>query len=314
MRKIRPKRRQDVAGSRLAKGVEQAMQSSAMVALRTMIMIVCLVAVPLAAVFGTALSKAVKSAFGYREAWQPSKLAEDEQPPRVDSLALAADNDPRILQPTPEATSQPQTEQRESPILPHAKITGVRALPEVPTTAAADKADEPMIETAPLWNPAPRTARTPRDRQMTTHFVPAPAPQRDILRQGRVDSVQSNTNAAVARRRSARRTESLQQTVYSPPDEVESPSDTDGLVPVERVANDGALADSERRLRELGATYYRLEIWGDEGNFYRCSCSVPISPRGRAMRHFEAIESAPSQAINVVIKQVETWRSRQAAR
>ena len=185
MCRIRPKGDKDVAGSQFAKGVEQAMQSSAMVALRTMMMIVCLVAVPLAAVFGTALPKAVKSAFGYHEAWQPSKLAEDEQPPRVDSLALAADNDPQISQPAPDATIQPQAEPRESPILPHAKITGVRALPDVPTTAAAEKPDEPMIETAPLWNPAPRTASTPRNRQMTTHLVPAPAPHRDILRQGR---------------------------------------------------------------------------------------------------------------------------------
>lgn len=291
------------------------MQSSAVVALRTMTMIVCLVAVPLAAVFGTALPKAVKSALGYHEAWQPSKQAEDEQPPRVDSLALAADNDPAASQAAPEGTSQARAEQRELPSLPRARITGVRALPDVSAMSAVEEPAQPVIETAPLWNPAPRTASSPRDRQMTTHFVPAPARQSDILRQELAESSDAKRNVAIVRRRSNRRNDSLQKTVYSPPDESGAPTEPDdGLVPVEPVVKDSALADSERRLRELGATYYRLETWGDEGRFYRCSCSVPVSPRGRAMRHFEAIEAAPSQAIDEVIKQVETWRSRQAAR
>jgi hypothetical protein len=289
------------------------MQSSPMVALRTMIMIVCLVAVPLAAVFGTALSQAVKSACGIRDthqAWSPPVVVEEEPSARPGTHALAADN--------ASETSKPETIGTALPILPRARITGVRAVADA-APAPAPEVAEPTIETAPLWNPAPRTASTSRDRQMTTHSVPSSPPQHypnAPAMAGRQPAAHRDQSDIVVRRRPDRRGEALQKTAYSPPDddELSTPAD-DRLEPVELTDQADSLAanpiaESERRLRDMGATYCRLEAWGAEGKFYRCSCNVPISPRGRATRHFEAIESAPSQAIDKVIQQVEAWRSR----
>jgi hypothetical protein len=292
------------------------MQSSAIVALRTMTMIVCLVAVPLAAVLGTTLPKVVKAAFWQRDAR-----------PRTHDEVVGAVHDRRDLvtagtelvadERIPSGIAEPKDADYES-ALPRVRITGVRALDEAPLAASEGAAEEPPIETAPLWNPTPRTASAPRGRQMTTHFVPSPL-QQDSRRRGR-----GNADDELPSYDGRVRGESLQKTVYSQPDEVATDPKTgeerdagqalagERLSPVQRVANSGALADGEQRLRELGATYYRLEAWGSDGSFYRCSCSVPLNPRSRATRHFESIEAAPSQAIDALIKQVEIWRTKRA--
>jgi hypothetical protein len=268
------------------------MQSSAMVAIRTMIMITCLVAVPLAAVFGTALPKVFKSAFGGREqsfSWDHSGVDDEPRPPSVLTVEEFS---------SPQTVTQADIQSigaRQAPRLPTAHITGVRAIDD----AAAAQA---VVETAPLWNPPPRTAQAPKSRDMTAHFAPSPVPRR-------IDEHGS---------RNEPRTEALQKTVYSQPhkepplDESsdDDSQDADQLVPVERPAGENALSDGERRLRQLGATYYRLETWGGDGHLYRCSCNIAVNPGSRATRHFEAIEAAPSQAIGAVIKQVDTWRER----
>ena len=273
------------------------MQSSAMVALRTMIMITCLVAVPLAAVVGTALPKVVKSAIDGRDSsfFSRDGVTSDEPRPPVAHSVLAADDSIATAVPTPSghdlaAASEPRQ--------PTAHITGVRPIDDEPAEA--------VVQTAPLWNRSPRTASSPRNRDTTAHFAPSP---------------RLHGRAAAARRRAEPRADGLQKTVYSPPDEddsaVPSPGtdgDDDRMVPIERPAGQNSFAESERRLRDLGAIYYRLETWGADAEFYRCSCSVALSPRSRATRHFEAIDAAPSQAIDAVIKQVDAWRANKAVR
>ena len=270
------------------------MQSSAMVALRTMIMITCLVAVPLAAVVGTALPKVVKSALDRRDSsfFSRDGVASDDRPAAVPHSDAT---DPV----TPPPSEPELTDARAAPRLPSAHITGVRTIDD-------DAPAAPVVETAPLWNPSRRTASSPRNRDMTAHFAPSPL----------------HGSEAAVRRRGEPRTNALKKTVYFEPDEdgptqlsaPDAPDKEESLVPVERPAGDNPFADSERRLRELGAIYYRLETWGDEGRFYRCSCNVALSPRGRATRHFEAIDAAPSQAIGAVIKQVDAWRASKATR
>lgn len=302
------------------------MQSSAMVALRTMTMIVCLVAVPLAAVLGTTLPKVVKSALWHGEARQQAHdedvVAVHERRPILAAGSELAGTELAGTMPSSEM-ADPQSEDHES-ALPRVRITGVRALDEAPLTASEGVAEQPPIETAPLWNPSPRTASAPRGRQMTTHFIPSPLPRQDSRLPSR-PHVDAEPPSYDVRMRGDGRGESLQKTVYSQPDEATNPKtddESDGgqtlaaerMVAVQRVANTGALADGEQRLREMGATYYRLEAWGSDGSFYRCSCSVPLSPRSRATRHFESIEAAPSQAIDAVMKQVETWRAKRVTR
>lgn len=276
------------------------MQSSAMVAFRTFIMITCLVAVPLAALTGTAVTKVVKTALGGRTAL-PSLAERDEADAPPPDFAPLVDDKP---EPGPRVIAPLSTESTElaqfSPRLPAARITGVRAVADATEVAAPP---EPAIESAPLWNASPRTASTPRNRDMTAHNAAPPKAHR--LTRGR----QSPDG----------RPQGLQKTVYSPPDAspqkatADHPADGE-LIAVEQLEPDNRFAESERRLRELGAGYYRLEGWGDEGQFYRCSCSVAAAPRSRATRHFEAIDASPSQAVEAVIEQVEAWRNKTAAR
>jgi hypothetical protein len=61
----------------------------------------------------------------------------------------------------------------------------------------------------------------------------------------------------------------------------------------------------ERRLRELGATYYLLETWGND---YRCHCKMAIANDPTHTRQFEATDTDPLRAMGRVVEQVEAWR------
>ena len=64
------------------------------------------------------------------------------------------------------------------------------------------------------------------------------------------------------------------------------------------------------RLRELGATYYLLEAWGNGQQLYRFSCRMAIGGNSDLTRYFEAVDVDSQQAMQQVLRQVETWRGR----
>ncbi len=64
----------------------------------------------------------------------------------------------------------------------------------------------------------------------------------------------------------------------------------------------------QRRLRELGATYYLLETWGDQGQYYRFHARMAVGGSPDYVRHFEATETDALQAMVAVLRQVERWR------
>jgi len=74
---------------------------------------------------------------------------------------------------------------------------------------------------------------------------------------------------------------------------------------------DGALgiAAMERRLRELGATYYVLEKWGEGADRYRFECHVAIATDADHNRYFDATAERPDSAVDAVLRQVERWQS-----
>jgi hypothetical protein len=65
----------------------------------------------------------------------------------------------------------------------------------------------------------------------------------------------------------------------------------------------------ERRLRELGAAYYALESWGDDGQLYRFHCKMPLVDDPRQVRQFEAVDADALVAIRRVAADVEKWRA-----
>jgi len=70
---------------------------------------------------------------------------------------------------------------------------------------------------------------------------------------------------------------------------------------------DDRLATLQRYLRQLGATYYRLESWGNEGPRFRFECRVAFDRASPCARHFEATDRDAMQAIAEVVRQVEAW-------
>ncbi len=70
---------------------------------------------------------------------------------------------------------------------------------------------------------------------------------------------------------------------------------------------DDRLATLQRRLEQLGATYYRLESCGNEGPRFRFECRVAFDRASFCARHFEATDRDPMQAIVAVVRQVEAW-------
>jgi hypothetical protein len=67
----------------------------------------------------------------------------------------------------------------------------------------------------------------------------------------------------------------------------------------------------ERRLRELGATYYLLETWGSSGDRYRFFCKMSLAGNADYNRNriFQATAADPLRAMQDVLGQVEQWRA-----
>lgn len=92
-----------------------------------------------------------------------------------------------------------------------------------------------------------------------------------------------------------------------------SPSLLVPVAPATRVRVPGPTGDQfpdlERRLRELGATYYLLETWGTHGQYYRFQARMAVGGQADCVRHFEATRTDPQQAMDAVLEQVESWRA-----
>lgn len=61
-------------------------------------------------------------------------------------------------------------------------------------------------------------------------------------------------------------------------------------------------------LRQLGATYYRLEKWGDDGGLFRFQCKMSVGGDPHVNRHFEATDADANRAIEYVVQHVRQWR------
>jgi hypothetical protein len=72
--------------------------------------------------------------------------------------------------------------------------------------------------------------------------------------------------------------------------------------------------DIQKRLRDLGADYYLLENWGNQGECYRFHCRIAIANSANFTKHFEATDNQPLGAMTRVLADVESWRRGGSAR
>lgn len=68
--------------------------------------------------------------------------------------------------------------------------------------------------------------------------------------------------------------------------------------------------EAQHRLTRIGATRYRLETWGSQGQFL-FSCSVPLKSNTGLNRHFEARAEDPMHAVALVLDEIEHWKQTQ---
>jgi hypothetical protein len=65
----------------------------------------------------------------------------------------------------------------------------------------------------------------------------------------------------------------------------------------------------ERYLKALGAKYYRLEKWGNRGEFFRFSCLVAPSESYSYEKYFQAIDADAVAVMQSVIADIEKWKN-----
>jgi hypothetical protein len=80
-------------------------------------------------------------------------------------------------------------------------------------------------------------------------------------------------------------------------------------LPLTSFAGTTPFAQIQDRLKQLGATYYLLETWGNQQQLYRFYCKMAVGGNTNYTHCFEYISADPMQAMSEVLKQVESWHS-----
>lgn len=97
-----------------------------------------------------------------------------------------------------------------------------------------------------------------------------------------------------------------------PIDDLPLPSDrlTAPQIPSTGMINENT-TDLQAELDRLGATYYRLESWGNAQRVYRFHCTVTIKiGLAEYSRRFEATAESPESAMQQVRNEVQSWHDR----
>jgi hypothetical protein len=249
------------------------MESSTVVAFRALVLVACLIVVPLAAIFGSQFPEVVKSVLIDRifPNGMPGSAAADS----------ARDTAPPFVAPT---QSPPWQENQTGPAGPGTTVATPAGMSTAPAWPGAG------VEPAVAWNQSPGQVRpaageglpggqpggaerlgvaVPVDARQSPHANPNPGPSANAA--SGLGGL-SNPNAHL-------------------------------------VAAPDRFTVMERRLREVGATYYLLETWGNDSEYYRFHCKMAIANNPTHTRQFEATDTDPLRAMGRVVEQVEAWRA-----
>ena len=216
------------------------MQSSIGLAIRTAVMLIFLVSIPMLAIFGPAFPEVVRLMVQKQlSAWRQSDVPGRERPA---APAFAGAAEPRLR------------------IAPTA--TQIATSSQPPQLLHAQQAQTPAAPPAFTMQPDPFSARVAAGPVETVNF------------------------------------------------EVQTPASP---IPLPAAANSAvakpSIPELRQRIEQLGATWYRLEQWGETGDMYRFACQVEVDPNTGLKRQFEAVTASPDEALIDVLAQIETWRS-----
>ena len=260
-------------------------QSSAAVACRAIVMVACLVGLIGAALFGTALPDLVK---GLLDGHWPAGTKSANQ--------LVPEAPPFSSPPSSQWESWPADGPRNAPGWPDGSQPGATAF-----TAAAGRAAPEVFHDGEMDR-----------RSAAGSMVPVASP-RGVPRMGTVQASyeswagQPSDNPATsyeAYPKGAAPSSSGQSAR-----DVFQPDQQSRVMPRPQPAQTvDRFTYIQTRLRELGATYYLLESWGSDGQYFRFHCRMSVGGSQGYARHFEATESDALQAMARVLEEVESWR------
>ena len=248
------------------------MQSSSTVTLRAMVMLICLVAVPLVAVSGTSLPKLLTDAIKGRKPSQPATA------PAHGVGAAKGGGEAPPFSPTvrlPEHEVAIAADPRAAPMADRRAAEIPASLPRL----------APAVAAAPLWGPGDPSAPTTATLATGQSRQNAEAQTRDSV----------GVSGASHR---------------GPPPATQPPLPTTRnqqaighVTPIARTETGERFTQIQTRLRDLGASYYLLETWGNRGDQFRFHCKVANSAES-----FEATDRDPLVAMQKVLERVEASR------
>jgi hypothetical protein len=265
------------------------MESSTVLAFRIFVMLACLVVVPLAAIFGSAFPEVVKSvlvdrlvAWGTGKSPEPAKTAAEggfgEVTPSGASGQSAANNWEAPRWGAQAAAHNPWQPQGCNPPPLGIVPTGAAGVnPSMGNQSASFAAPADPVQSSPGARPVQRGAAE----------TPYGNPPIENARAAKQFGYPNRGSATPANNPAAMAASPAQQPLEQP----------------ER------FTAMERRLREIGATYYLLETWGNEGELYRFHCKMAIGNNPNYTRHFEATDRDALKAMAQVLERVEAWRA-----
>jgi hypothetical protein len=307
---------------------------SAGTTLRGLVMFLCLIALPLAALRGTkwedvtgALPSLAKRLLDMR--WGPKSAPDREGEPQTSLVCENASvQSPRRLSDS-QSSQDPAADRSIAPAKPAEAKAGGRAVRDTPDTLPAPPSEslvDHRVATGDerLAASAPDRAVASSAGQLRDADAPGallgPGAQPGQVRQASLERVLPD---APRRPAGQREITNLNRTSLVPVSRRER--DAPAMRPIRpfpaRIADVDAgdtsptAAAGDRfiyvldRLRELGAAYYLLEAWGSEAQRFRFHCKMVIGGNPGYTRQFEANDPDPLQAMARVLSDVEAWRA-----
>jgi hypothetical protein len=273
------------------------MQSSTGMYLRAVVMLTCLIAVPLAALFGNKLPELARKTLGDRwdriSSFLPGGGGETppQNPPVYPPMANAFGPAPGVPQGPPFAQQG------------FAGASGPGGAP-IPWGPAPSGAPGPGA----FGRPAAPVASQPPEAVLASYTEPTNGPPGvPSTWQGPPASGQSlGLNSGPSPTRPLGMVAGQAPLVPVPSS---SYSQGPGSSALPSPPSTDRFTQYQRRVRELGGVYSLLETWGDRGQVFRFYCKVAVAGSADCTRYFEAVDADPLVAMGTVVQQVEAWRS-----
>jgi hypothetical protein len=264
------------------------MQSSTVMALRTLVMLASLLAVPLAAVFGTGSWSRVEELI---DQWR-IKLAAQLDPNRV---ATSSDSALTPIAPLAGPPIAPLTAAEASQ--PAAVAPPAAALSEVTLPATATAAEVP-----PIAPPSQAAAEPPAASEGPAAVNSSPLPPKPPFWPEPTPTATTDAGSPDPAASPTRIDPQVQPAVYV--------AEAEPASPVPPPDSPDRMGWIQHRLQTLGAAFYRLETAGSAGEMFRFHCKMTSRTNPNYVRYFEATSSEPLRAMQHVLDQVDAWMTK----